>query len=324
MIKPEITVIIPVYNLELYIERCLESICNQQFENIEILVIDDGSSDSTGRLIKKMAEIDRRIKYIYQENKGVSVARNKGIKLSTGKYIMFVDGDDYIQNTMIAQMYKNKKNSDMIISKLDIESTTEKYINTQSKEDVIKDLINGKIQQSACGILYNANIIKENNIFFKSNMKYGEDFIFTLEYILSIENLVTRLNEKFYMIENRENSASRTYKIDMYFNIKKMCELLYKIFDEKNILYIYYKEIQNFLIRNIDMIVACIVNSNYDIKKKQEYLYTIKKDKILRNYYNISVKQKFIGREIFKLKLFYFSPKLYLFIYYIFNKEVKV
>lgn len=91
-----VSVVVPVYNLEKYIENCLKSIVAQTYKNLEILCIDDGSTDGSADIIKSMAENDLRIKYVYQENAGVSAARNRGMNEATGEYLMFVDGDDYL------------------------------------------------------------------------------------------------------------------------------------------------------------------------------------------------------------------------------------
>lgn len=91
-----VSIIVPVYNCEQYIEKCLNSILKQDYENLEIIVIDDGSTDGSGNIIKTLAKEDRRIQLLEQENMGVSVARNRGVQCATGKYITFVDGDDYI------------------------------------------------------------------------------------------------------------------------------------------------------------------------------------------------------------------------------------
>lgn len=92
----KVSIIVPVYNLEEYIENCIRSLLNQTYENIEILCIDDGSKDNSAEVIAKLIEEDSRVKYIYQENGGVSSARNKGLEVADGEYIMFVDGDDYL------------------------------------------------------------------------------------------------------------------------------------------------------------------------------------------------------------------------------------
>lgn len=92
-----VSIIVPVYNIEAFIERCIESIINQSLKEIEIIIIDDGSNDNSGAICDKYADIDRRIKVIHQNNKGLADARNAGLNIATGKYIMFVDGDDWVE-----------------------------------------------------------------------------------------------------------------------------------------------------------------------------------------------------------------------------------
>ncbi len=91
-----VSVVVPVYNLEKYIENCLKSIVAQTYKNLEIICIDDGSTDGSARIIKEFAGTDERIKYFYQRNQGLSATRNEGIRISTGEYILFIDADDFL------------------------------------------------------------------------------------------------------------------------------------------------------------------------------------------------------------------------------------
>ena len=102
----KISIIIPVYNAEKYINKCIESILKQTYSNIEIVIIDDGSKDSSKEIIEEMCKKEKKIKFISRENKGVLKTRNEAIGISTGDYIMFVDADDYIQKDMIQNMIK--------------------------------------------------------------------------------------------------------------------------------------------------------------------------------------------------------------------------
>ena len=102
---PEVSIIIPVYNNEQYIEKCIQSVLNQTFENFEVIVINDGSTDKSGEILEKLNREDSRIILIEQKNQGVAVARNRGMNKATGKYITFVDGDDYLKNNYIEKMY---------------------------------------------------------------------------------------------------------------------------------------------------------------------------------------------------------------------------
>ena len=111
-----ISVIVPVYNIERYVERCLKSIIKQTYENVEIILVDDGSKDKSGEICDRYAEENKRIKVIHQKNQGLSAARNKGIEIATGKYIAFIDGDDYIHKQFIEILYREliDKNADIV------------------------------------------------------------------------------------------------------------------------------------------------------------------------------------------------------------------
>lgn len=115
--KDLISVIVPVYNVKPYLSRCIESITNQKYRNLEIFLIDDGSTDGSGELCDKFALSDSRIKVVHQENKGQSVARNVGVELSKGKYIAFVDADDVISENYMEVLYENliKYNADVSV-----------------------------------------------------------------------------------------------------------------------------------------------------------------------------------------------------------------
>ena len=102
-----ISVIVPVYNVEKYVEKCVESIINQTYKNIEIILVDDGSTDNSGKIIDNISLKDNRIKVIHKENGGLSDARNAGLDICNGKYIGFVDSDDSIHKKMYEILYKN-------------------------------------------------------------------------------------------------------------------------------------------------------------------------------------------------------------------------
>ena len=104
--KPLVSVIVPVYNIEKYVDACISSITDQTYKNIEIIIVDDGSVDDSGRLSDEWEKRDHRIKVIHQENKGLSAARNVAMRICTGEYLIFVDGDDVISNDMIESLYQ--------------------------------------------------------------------------------------------------------------------------------------------------------------------------------------------------------------------------
>lgn len=113
----KVSIVIPVYNNESYVEKCIRSVLEQTYRNLEIIIINDGSTDKSGEILQKLAEEDKRILLVTQKNAGVSAARNKGIELATGEYLTFIDGDDYVDSDYIEKLYccACEKKADMVI-----------------------------------------------------------------------------------------------------------------------------------------------------------------------------------------------------------------
>ena len=117
----KISIIVPVYNVELYLEKCIESIINQTYTNIEIILVDDGATDSSGNICDLYSKKDSRIKVIHKRNGGLSDARNVGIEKAVGQYLMFVDSDDYIDKTMCEKLYNALKKQKILLNRLEKE-----------------------------------------------------------------------------------------------------------------------------------------------------------------------------------------------------------
>lgn len=226
----KISVIIPVFSLEKYIGRCLKSIINQTLEDIEIIIINDGSSDNSLEIINSYKEEDSRIITYSQENCGVSSARNKGVDLAKGDYITFVDGDDYIEETMLEEMFiqVENQNIDMVFCYLsnDVDNKVGKSIYNLNSTKCLKKLFEGKMSRTACGILFNTDIVKKNGINFKSNLRYGEDFLFTIRYLSKVQTEITIVPKKFYKVEERTDSATRKYDVNRFRQIKILAQTI--------------------------------------------------------------------------------------------------
>lgn len=209
----KVSVIVPVYNAEKYLNRCADSILNQNFTDLELILVDDGSSDNSGMICDEYAKKDKRVKVIHKENGGASDARNTGLDVSSGEYITFCDSDDLILSGGIECMVNAAKeeNSDLVIggfkevniNKLyNLEITTIQLIrgNFTVYEDKIKDEFAGLWYEnnmtSSWAKLYKSSIVKGNNIYFNKELVVLEDFCFVLNYckeakkITSIENIV--------------------------------------------------------------------------------------------------------------------------------------
>ena len=196
--RPRISIIIPLYNVEDYIEYCLKSILNQRFEEYEVILINDGSTDKSRKIIDKYAINDERIKVIHKNNEGASKARNLGIEKAKGEYIAFVDSDDTINNMMYEKMYSIAIHKDA-----DIVACGYKEINYKSNEiyEYINPLDNSlelqgeeikkKIEEllyfnrilgysSLCNKLYKSECIKNNKLRINERIKIAEDLCFNI------------------------------------------------------------------------------------------------------------------------------------------------
>lgn len=191
----KVSVIIPVYNKELYIERSIKSVLAQNYENFELIVVDDGSKDNSKIKILEMQKIDSRVKYLYKENGGVSSARNYGIKNATGSYISFLDADDTYEVDFLGTMIKsiNKNNSCYSGNNfIDFDGKKKKNIrNNYSEGNVIFDYLAGRITPHTNSWLIRKKFILDNNLQFLNNLSWGEDFLFFSKLLLHDNRVVS-------------------------------------------------------------------------------------------------------------------------------------
>lgn len=195
---PKVSVIIPVYNTEKYLEKCLDSVCNQTLSDIEIICIDDCSTDNSLNILKEYASKDNRIKLIeFKENKGAAVARNTGIIEAKGEYLGFVDSDDYVDLNFYELLYYSiiKNDADAVKGKL-ILKDVEYNINKDNTYD-INDLVTKNcayFYHSFTTGLYNVKFLKENNIKFLEGCKYFEDPFFSINAVLYYTKIIVEDN----------------------------------------------------------------------------------------------------------------------------------
>ena len=202
-----ISVIIPAYNAEKYISQCIESVINQSYKNLEIILIDDGSVDQTGIIADSYSKMDNRIRVVHQENSGVSVSRNTALDICTGKYVMFVDADDWLDRDSVKKLYEEAENTQadivygIIINEYNNRSVSKKVFPRPFRitdKDSINTLrcavYNVNHIKTQCGAFPTINslggtpfgllrkrIIDENGIRFVNELSLGEDVLFWQE-----------------------------------------------------------------------------------------------------------------------------------------------
>lgn len=206
-----ISVIVPVYNVEKYLERCIDSILNQTYKNLEIILVDDGSTDKSPKICDKYLDRDRRVRVIHKENGGLSDARNTGIQIATGDFISFIDSDDYIDINMYDSMMKILQDNDGDIIECGVKHVYNNKIiesnNIENKsftsEEAIEELIlERSLHQTVWNKIYKKNVI-EGLLFEKD--KINEDEFWTYK-AFSKSNKILSINNKFYYYIHREDS----------------------------------------------------------------------------------------------------------------------
>ena len=240
---PEISVIVPVYNVEEKIKRCLESLKRQRFYDFEVVLIDDGSTDKSGEICEKYAGIDDRFIVIHQKNQGVSVARNTGISIANGKYITFVDSDDYVSSDFLHNLYAaiSSNNADIAMCNYYMLSLNKGNISMKHgysegivlEQDKIESVFLKHIKENDCTVgyfslwnkIYRSNIIKENHISLDTGMSFGEDMLFVMQ-CLKFCDKIAFTEKPLYYYEMTENGLFSRYRKSFLSDIMKCYRVL--------------------------------------------------------------------------------------------------
>lgn len=310
------SIIIPIYNVEQYLAQCLDSVINQTYKNIEIICVNDGSTDNSLKILEEYEQKDKRIKIINQENQGVSVARNTGIEKSNGDYILFVDSDDWLDINTCALLVKeiNNKKSDMIyFNYYDYRSKWLRPIN------MIKlrfnsynncDWENLPMGGITC-ICYKSSFIKSKKILFNPNLKIAEDVVFIHLLIASnpIESYIE--NYLYFYRSNRLNSATTNWENYLQLQINS-----YKTLIQQNCIRDLPYEKKLYLLDCWSKSIFHVWSELTDISLQTVYDNLV--NQFLKEYYNFQnlkyknligykrIKYKYLWKLLKKLRNFFF------------------
>ena len=228
----KVSVIIPIYNTEKYLCRCIDSVLNQTFDDYEILLIDDGSTDDSASICYEYAQRHNKIKAIYSNHLGVASARNLGLKLAKGKYIMFCDSDDYAEPNWIQTLYetldKNPESSVLCAySSLNIQKKSENKVTlTDVKTTTHIDISEyyyiyiNNLSAFLWNKIYRHDVIKQNHIVFRTNLLEGEDLLFNIDYLKHIKDFVFIPESLYHWVDNNVYTLSRVFN-PYYFDVLK-------------------------------------------------------------------------------------------------------
>lgn len=219
MKKNRFSIIIPVYNCEKYISQSLESALSQKYSNYEIIVINDGSTDGTGKIITDMAKKERKITVLNTGNLGTSGARNLGMRKASGDYVIFLDADDFIDSNVIEIINANLKNDEMIVYGYKKEFMNRTCISMDYDRVIQKDniekeiLLNNKIGGFICNKVFSMRIIRQYKLSFDEKIHYAEDLDFILKYVKYISTIrYLKISPYHYRMRKNSASSSKTNK----------------------------------------------------------------------------------------------------------------
>lgn len=338
-----VTIVIPVYNTEHYLNRCVESIVNQTYKRLEIILVDDGSLDSCPQKCDEWARKDSRIKVIHKANAGLGYARNTGIENASGEYICFFDSDDYVAQGTIEKAYATAKtsNSDMVLfGHYDVDAQgkiVKEYIPTAKKETYegaeVQDVLlpalisddpetgsSTNLWLSACFCLYSMQLIEESNWRFVSERDIISEDVYSLIRLYKTVKHVAIIPEAFYYYCENRTSLTHTYKADRFEKIKKFyldcldaCNELRYSPDIK-------KRFVGPFISNTIAAMKMIVLADLDKKDKIRILKQIVDDKLLQQLvHEIPLNKEKRSKKLFLIAI---KEKRYLLCYYLLRLKV--
>lgn len=284
--KEEIfSIIIPVYNCEKYLEKCINSILNQTYKKFELILIDDGSTDNSAVICDNYSKKNKKIKVIHKKNTGVSDSRNIGIKLAIGKYVCFFDSDDYVEADFLEYALKmfDKYNMELLntgfFSEVQIDEKSSYDLikvgrkNYRSENEIKKDLVylwDNHMLYNVWNKVYLLSIIKKNNIKFP-NYNFGEDMEFNKCYLSNISKFYNSDRCFYHYIKERKDSITAKYNSNLFdIRVKEYYEFN-KYFEENGFDEEEYIEFSSR--RFIERVLGCVENicgSNLSVKQKKK------------------------------------------------------
>ena len=336
MRQPQVSIIVPVYNVENYIERCLNSLVNQTFKDIEVITINDGSTDKSLELLNKYEKEDIRVSVIDLGDEGVSYCRNLGIEKANGKYIMFVDSDDWIDSSMVEVMYKKaeENNLDLVMCSYIREfkdHSKEKIFNLPQeiiyKEDKVKnellrklvgpikeELSNPEMLDALCtvwGKLYRADILKENKIKFVDLKKIGsaEDTLFNIFTFNYLKKLMFLNKPMYHYWRDNLKSVTSQYNPKLKEQRKVFFKYISDFIKENNFEQVFEEALNNRICTSVLGLglIECSKNNKISRINKIKNIKIIINEEYIRNAYK-------------NLELKYFSIHWRIFYFFIKNK----
>lgn len=302
MNQPKVSIVVPVYNVEEYINRCMDSLINQTLKNIEIILVDDGSPDKCPAICDKYAWQDSRIKVIHKKNQGLGMACNSGMEIATGEYITFCDSDDYVDTCMYETMYRTALeyqadavysgiktvNQDGVVKSMNeytdlgiLKSTTDIH---QYVMDMVASEpacpIERRYPMSAKVVLYRKKVIDDNNLCFASErILISEDLIWNMDFLYH-STCIVQLPKTFYYYYTNTNSLSKRIRTNRFPYFKTMREELFRKGENYKLPSEYKDRVNRMFIGYCRFYIGQICNSTLPCQVQRKIVSEICKDNI--------------------------------------------
>lgn len=299
-----ISIIVPVYNVEQYLMRCVDSVRKQTYQNLEIILVDDGSPDRCPEICEEIKTIDSRVKVIHKKNGGLGFARNSGLEEATGQYVTFIDSDDWISEDHIENLYREAKRTDAdavigghttVASDGTMYRHTKKleqkcYEGTATREQIVLPLIGADVndpqdvmlESSSCMNLYRCDVLKRKNIWFRSEKDaVAEDMYFNIDFFCNAEKLAVLAETGYFYFENvgsisRKYDPKRFERTIRFYEILKEQALQYNLQEEVSF------RIERSFLMKVRVAIRLIVFSDLSYKEKIQQIGLILENQIVK------------------------------------------
>lgn len=273
-----ISIIVPIYNAEITIHKCIDSILSQKYADFELLLIDDGSSDNSAKICDTYSLKDKRIKTFHQKNQGVSAARNLGLYHAKGEFITFCDSDDYVENTWLSDYIENYNGEDILFQNFichneypgQIKRRDIRIDNSLPLQQKIALLYQKNVIGYVWSALFKASIIRNHKLTFSIHYKYREDYIFCLNCCRYIKSINIIQNANYHYIFPTSNRAYNNFSINRFSVFYEESSLIHSLTGR------YFDIIHELVSNNILYSIYTLLDSNLTIKEKFNYYKMIK------------------------------------------------
>ena len=318
---PLVTVVIPIYNVEKYLDRCVNSIVNQTYKNIEIILVDDGSPDNCPQMCDEWAKKDERIRVVHKLNAGLGMARNSGLEIARGEYLLFIDSDDYLDISTIELCVSSAvhHNSDVVIfgrkdvddnsvvGEMNIKTNTDIFRGKEVQHTLLPAVFSYKMGfgVSAAGRMYRTDVFEKYNLRFRSEREIiSEDAYFALE-LFSKDVTVSVVRENLYHYYRRSDSLTHTYRADRQLKNDAFLSQCVTLAEKEKL----PKQVSTHLMVRYHLYTIAaikqLMTSSLTKKEKKTALRSIFTNKTFRN----TLTKEVLSYEDFNLRMFYYSVK---------------